>query len=114
MATGCYACGAELLFQGAVGRREECPACGVELHCCLACRHHDESAAHGCREPHADPPADRERANACDLFQLGAGAGLRHPGSARAARDALAALFGEARPPEPDPRDALEALFRKK
>lgn len=113
MTTGCYACGAELRFQGVVGRREECPACGVELHCCLACRHHDEAAAHACREPHAEPPADEARANACDLFQLGEGA-RRRAGSARAARDALAALFGEAPAPEPDPRDALEALFRRK
>lgn len=114
MATACYACGAELRFQGVVGRRAECPACGVELHACLACRHHDQSAAHGCREPHAEPPPDRERANACDFFQLGDGAGHRGRGSAQAARDALAALFGEAPRPERDPRDALEALFRKK
>lgn len=114
MATACHACGAELRFQGVVGRRAECPVCGVDLHCCLGCRHHDESAAHACREPHADPPADKERANACDLFQLGDGATPSRRGSAQAARDALAALFGEAPPPEPDPRDALEALFRKK
>ncbi len=114
MATACYACGTELQFQGVVGRRAECPACGVDLHCCLACRHRDEAAAHGCRESQADPPADPQRANACDLFQLGDGAGRSRPGSARAAREALAALFGEAPSPEPDPRDALEALFRKK
>ena len=113
METGCYACGAELRFQGVVGRREECPSCGVALHCCLACRHHDESAAHGCREPHAEPPADKERANACDLFQLGDGASRRKARS-RSARAALGALFGDAPAAEPDPRDALEALFRKK
>jgi predicted RNA-binding Zn-ribbon protein involved in translation (DUF1610 family) len=111
---GCYACGAELRFQGVVGRRAECPDCGIELHACLACRHHDQSAAHGCREPHADPPADKERANACEFFQLGEGAGRGRQGSPRAARDALAALFGEAPRKEPDPREALEALFRKK
>ena len=80
----------------------------------MCCRHRDESAAHECREPHADHVIDKVASNACDLFQLGDGASRRRKSSS-AARDRLHALFGEAPPAkEEDPRDALEALFRKK
>ncbi len=114
MATSCYGCGAALAPTGPVGRRDTCPQCDADLHTCHNCRHHDESAAHGCREPHADHVLDKDASNACDLFQLGDGASRRR-GSSSAARDALAALFGEAPPKaEPGSRDALEDLFRKK
>jgi hypothetical protein len=79
----------------------------------MNCKHWDESAAHECREPHADHFVDKEASNACELFQLGDGAARRRKGSA-AARNRLAALFGEAPAPAQDPKDALEALFRKK
>lgn len=113
MATSCYGCGAELRIDGPVGRRMTCPECEADLHSCMNCRHWDESAAHECREPHADHVVDKVASNACDLFQLGDGASRRRQGS-RAARDRLAALFGEAPAKEEDPKDALEALFRKK
>jgi hypothetical protein len=115
MATSCYACGAEVRIEGTVGRRTTCPSCDADLHACIDCRHYDESAAHACREPHAEHVLDKEASNACDLFQLGDGASRRR-GRSPGARDALAALFGEApaKAEEPDPRDALEALFRKK
>ncbi len=113
MATSCWACGAPLSIEGPVGRRTTCPGCDADLHTCMNCRHHDESAAHACREPHADPVAEKDASNACDLFQLGDGASRRRR-SAQGARDALAALFGDAPRPAEDPRDALDALFRKK
>jgi hypothetical protein len=112
--TSCFACGAPVRIDGPVGRRATCPECEADLHACINCRHYDESAAHACREPHADHVVEKEASNACDLFQLGDGASRRRAGGADAARRALAALFGDA-PKEPqDPRDALEALFRKK
>lgn len=112
--TSCFACGAVVRIDGPVGRRTTCPECDADLHSCIDCRHYDESAAHACREPHAENVVDKEAANACDLFQLGDGASRRRGGGADAARRALAALFCDA-PREPeDPRDALEALFRKK
>jgi hypothetical protein len=57
---------------------------------------------------------EKEDPNACDLFQLGDGASRRRR-SNQEAKNALHALFGEgpAKPAE-SPRDALEALFRKK
>jgi hypothetical protein len=57
---------------------------------------------------------DKEAGNACDLFQLGDGASRRRTGRGDAARAQRAALFGEAPPAPTEPRDALDALFRKK
>jgi hypothetical protein len=112
MATSCYGCGAPLRVDGPVGRRTTCPECDADLHCCMNCRHYDESAAHECREPHAEHVVDKVASNACDLYQLGDGAPRRRVRS-RTARDAMGALFGDAPAPEEDPRDALERLFRK-
>jgi len=112
MATTCYGCGGELSIDGPVGRRTTCPECDADLHRCMNCKHYDPAAAHECREPHAEHLVDKEASNACELYQLGDGASRRRVRS-RAARDALGALFGEAPAQEDDPRDALEALFRK-
>ena len=113
MPTSCHGCGAELRIEGTVGRRTTCPDCDADLHACINCEFYDESAAHACREPHAEHVLDKLASNACDLFHLGDGASRRRVRS-RTARDALGALFGEAPgPAEEDPRDALEALFRK-
>jgi hypothetical protein len=112
--TSCFRCGAVVRIDGPVGRRTTCPECDADLHACIDCRFYDESSAHECREPHAEHYVDKESANACDLFQLGDGASRRR-GSSRAAKDQLRALFGDApAPADEDPRDALEALFRKK
>jgi hypothetical protein len=113
MATTCHGCGGTLRIDGPVGRRTTCPECDADLHTCLNCKHYDESNAHQCREPHAEHVVDKDQANACDLFQLGDGA-TRRRRSSKAARDQLAALFGEGPAKEADPKDALEALFRKK
>jgi|SRR5690242_12773717 hypothetical protein len=114
MATSCYRCGASVRIEGTVGRRTTCPECDADLHCCMDCRQYDEGAPHACREPHADHVLDKEASNACELFQLGDGASRRKVKS-RAARDALAALFGEApAAADDDPRSALDALFGKK
>jgi hypothetical protein len=113
MATTCHRCGDVLDIDGPVGRRTTCPHCDADLHTCLNCKHYDETAAHECREPHADHFVDKEASNACELFQLGDGA-ARRKRSSKAARDQLAALFGEGPAKDESPRDALESLFRKK
>ncbi|HZZ86034.1 MAG TPA: hypothetical protein VFE30_15995 [Anaeromyxobacteraceae bacterium] len=113
MPATCYHCGASLKIDGPIGRRTTCPQCDADLHCCIDCRHYDEAAAHQCREPHADQIVDKESSNACDLFQLGDGASRRRGDQGAAARSQLAALFGEPPKPREDPRDALEALFKK-
>jgi len=111
--TTCYGCGAALVFDGPVGRRTTCPECDADLHRCLNCRHYDETAGNECREPHAERVVDKDMLNACDLFQLGDGAPRRRK-SNRQAKDQMHALFGEGPSRDEDPKDALEALFKKK
>ena len=73
-------------------RRDECPACGTDLHVCRMCEFYDPSVAKSCREPIAEEVTDKERANFCDYFrgrpgvQAAGGAGawfgrLLHPGA---------------------------------
>ena len=94
----CHGCGAELdLGVGATaGRGDECPACRAPLHACRNCRAYDDTARHGCREPQAEPPHDKDAGNFCDFFVFRQGA---------------------ARPKEEDPRAkalaALNDLFKK-
>ena len=94
----CHACRREvdLGVTGTAGRRDECPHCRAALHCCFNCHAYDETMRYGCREPQAEPPSDKERANACELFVFKKGE--------RAAK-------------EEDPRanalSALDALFKK-
>jgi hypothetical protein len=51
-----------------VGRREVCPSCGADLHCCLNCACYDPHAPQQCREPQAQRVSDKERGNFCDEF----------------------------------------------
>jgi hypothetical protein len=113
VATTCHGCGATLRIDGPVGRRTACPECDADLHTCHNCRFFEETAPHQCREPHADHIVDKDASNACDLYRLGDGAANRR-GSSGEAMDRLRALFGEAPRAKEDPKDALEALFRKK
>ena len=102
-----------ILLDGVVGRRATCPECDGDLHACLNCRHYDATAGNECREPHAEKIVEKDRLNSCELFQLGDGAAHRRSKSTQAAHDALAALFGEAPKKQVDPKDALDALFKK-
>ncbi len=76
----CYSCGATVLpVDGQVGRRDSCDKCGRDLRVCKNCKHFDPKAYNECREPQADRVVDKEKANFCDYFSLGA------PGSASGA-----------------------------
>ena len=50
-------------------RRDECPACGADLHVCRMCEFYDTSVAKSCREPVAEEVTDKERAQFCDYFR---------------------------------------------
>ncbi len=92
----CWKCGASLA--GVVlplGRRDECPACGADLHVCRMCGFYDPAVSKDCRETMADEVAEKERANFCDYFRPAAGAGAGpEGGEAAAAKAKLEALFG--------------------
>ncbi len=90
----CHSCGEPFEVLGQVGRRDECANCSAELHCCLMCRHYDVHAANSCREPHAEVPREKNRANFCDFFSLGEG-GRVGDDPAEAARRAFDALFAK-------------------
>ncbi len=94
----CHACGVELDLGVAkvAGRGDSCPQCRAPLHACRNCHAYDDLARHGCREPQAEPPRDKDAGNFCELFVFRKGA---------------------AKAKEVDPRAEamakLEALFKK-
>ena len=63
-----------------VGFRETCDRCAGDLHVCLNCAHFDPSAYNECRESSAERVLDRDRANRCDYFRPGSGAGVEDDG----------------------------------
>ncbi len=66
----CHACKAALSLGRTVGRKDVCPSCGADIHCCLNCVFYDRNAPKQCREPMAELVRDKERANFCDFFKL--------------------------------------------
>lgn len=58
------------LPEGSVSRREDCPHCGADVHCCKNCDLHDPKAYNECREPQAERVQEKDRANYCDFFQV--------------------------------------------
>lgn len=91
---GCWRCGAAIVDEPLpLSRTAECRQCRAELHVCLMCEFYDPAKANACREPIAEPVADKTRANFCGYFKARPGAG---PATA---------------PPQADPRAALDALF---
>ncbi len=91
----CFGCGAavELAAGEHVGFRDTCEACGVDLHICRNCTHHDPSAYNECREPNTERVADRERANRCDWFSPTDTEGGGADSSGADQQKALEALF---------------------
>lgn len=100
----CHQCGAEIGLVNLpgrierIGRRDTCPSCEADLHCCLNCRFYDPQLPNACREPNVEPVRDKNVSNFCDYFAPG------EPKGRPAADQAKAA----------DARAQLEALFRKK
>lgn len=93
----CWNCGASVAeLPLPLSRRAECAACRAELHVCRMCRFYDPAVAKACREPVADEVRDKTRANFCGYLEIRPDAYRpADTGRARAARDELAALFGE-------------------
>jgi hypothetical protein len=64
----CHSCQHELLINKPGGRRDVCPFCSADLHCCLNCMFYDKRAPKQCREPMADLVREKGKANFCDYF----------------------------------------------
>ena len=73
----CHACQSEIPIPAgeSIGFREDCDRCGADLHACLNCAHFDRTAYNECRESSAERVLDHDRANRCDYFRPGSGAG---------------------------------------
>lgn len=65
----CQVCGQDIEVGPRVGRRDDCPRCGADLHACRQCRFYEPGAHNDCRETEAELVADKKRANFCDFFQ---------------------------------------------
>ena len=66
----CHRCKKEIPETLPIGRREECPSCKADLHCCRNCAFFDPTVSKQCREPVAEHVKDKERANYCDYFDF--------------------------------------------
>jgi hypothetical protein len=64
----CHQCKKEILLENFIGRQEQCPSCGADLHCCLNCTFYDRGAYNNCREPQAERVLDKTKYNFCDFF----------------------------------------------
>jgi hypothetical protein len=90
----CYKCHHALTISRNIGRKDVCPSCGVDLHCCLNCEFYDRVASKQCREPVAELVKDKERANFCDFFAFAETRVTGGPGpDAERARKSLDDLF---------------------
>ena len=95
----CWYCGSPVLDEEPIGRSLRCGSCGKDLRSCRNCRHYAPGARMDCREPDAQVPTDRDRANFCDWFSLDKKYRLDSAGQsvqqnkAKAAKDAFDALF---------------------
>lgn len=91
----CFHCGSELTYADRIGLREECPKCKNDVHVCKNCQFYDPKVYNECKEPQAEVVREKDRANHCEYFQAGHGAG----GGGKSKEDLL---------------KAAEALFKKK
>lgn len=64
----CYACRNVLELKPPVGRRETCPFCGADLHCCLNCARYRVGIYNDCQEPQAERVMEKKQSNFCDFF----------------------------------------------
>ena len=95
----CAACDARvsIAIGERVGFRDECDACGADLHSCLNCAHHDAAAYNECRESSAERVNDRDRANRCEWFRPGTAEGSEARNERNGSSAALDALFKKSR-----------------
>jgi hypothetical protein len=92
----CFRCGASLgALSLPLSRRDQCPECSADLHVCKMCVYFDSAVPRQCREDGAEDVTDKEGPNFCDWFKPSEGAfDPNRKSEADAAKDALAALFG--------------------
>jgi hypothetical protein len=65
----CHKCGAIIQLE-MIGRRDECHACGADLHVCLNCDFREVGRANECFEPQAERVKEKDKSNFCDFFRF--------------------------------------------
>ena len=91
MIGACHHCGAPIDARERIGRRDACPQCGSDLHCCRHCRFYAPGRHNDCLETQAERQVDKEAGNFCEYFSL---AEAQRAGKQSDPRAALDALFG--------------------
>jgi hypothetical protein len=97
MTRHCHDCGAEYTPRRQPGRSETCIQCGADLRVCLNCGSYDPRVAQQCRDPRAEPVAEKHLAMYCEYFEFARRAWVPKAGSSHreeAARAQLRKLFG--------------------
>jgi hypothetical protein len=89
----CHACKKSLDLGHEISRRDECPHCHADLHCCLNCRFFDRTAPKQCREPQAELVRVKDKANFCGFFVFAATDGSPAADGPEKARKVLEDLF---------------------
>ena len=66
----CFNCGHQIPMLSAekVLKKDTCPNCNTDLHCCRNCRFFDPSVHNQCRETQAEWVQQKDKANYCDYF----------------------------------------------
>src|SRR3972149_4608011 len=68
----CHFCHKPMPFEGNPMRKEVCPHCSSDVHCCLNCTFYDKTAHNQCREPQAEWVPNKYKSNFfyfCTLLQ---------------------------------------------
>jgi len=97
----CHNCGREIKVIGKVLRKDECPHCNADMHCCKNCRFFDPGRSKQCSEPQADYVSDKLKANFCEFFEANNRVPLTSRGGAQTVQ-------------RDDVRKAFDDLFKKK
>ncbi len=70
MSFSCWKCGEKIEYPSGspVGKRDTCPKCDADLHCCRNCRFYDPGKHNQCSETQAEWVRYKEESNHCDYF----------------------------------------------
>lgn len=87
----CHKCKNSFELEVKLGRRDECPHCSADLHCCKNCKYYEVSAHNQCTEHVSEYVPEKEKANFCTTFFYREGQSAEDPDIllARAKLDAL-------------------------
>jgi hypothetical protein len=66
----CAFCKKAIDLGRSIGRRDLCPFCNADLHCCMNCRFYERSAPKQCAEPVAESVKEKMKSNFCGYFEF--------------------------------------------